>query len=113
MRHAEVIPAQAQVQGEARRPSKTILEIETVAVLRRMSARIAPALATVRWLALEKGREIVKGQFATKGILEHLHDGCPTKLVAEFHIVAAELPRIVVDKVPVCVHSISRNPIGC
>ncbi len=53
-----------------------------------------------------------KAQFAAESIVLNELDCGPAELVAEFHVVAARFPGIVIDEVPVGIDARARNRVG-
>src|SRR5208283_1295704 len=107
--HAEVIPAQAHGHSQARGPAKAVLDVETFAIFKFVAAGVAGGLASARRDTFYVRYEIGEAELAAEvGVLGD-GDAGSAELIAELHIVAADLPRIVVDEVPVGIHAIAGN----
>ena len=103
-RHAKVVPTYAKVQRQPGGPAEAVLQVQPVIVFILVPIGVAGCLAPTGRQAFEERREIREGQLAAEiGVLNDLNRGA-AKFVAELHIVTADLPRIVVDEVPVGIH---------
>src|SRR5205823_632582 len=94
--NAEIIPAHAEVQSQARSPTETVLQIKTVAVLEGVPQRIPCTLTAVAGHSLQESCQIIESQLTAKCVFDNLHDCRAPEFVSELHIVAAHFPRIVV-----------------
>ncbi len=105
-RYTKVVPAQAQVQRQARRPAEAVLDVESVAVLVFVPVGVAGGLAPAGRQAFDKSNQIVEAEFAAEvRVLNDLDRG-PAELVAELEIVTANLPGVIVDELPVGIHAL-------
>ena len=122
--HPKIIPAQTEVEGQARRPAEAVLQINAVAVFRSMPQGVAGDLTSAVRDALEQRfqrsqgasciqririRNRVKAQLAPEIVVDELRDGGAAELVAELDVVLARFPRVVVNEVPVGVHPVARH----
>ena len=111
--HAKVVPAQAVVHGQALGPSETVLYVQALVVLSFVAIGIAFRLAATRGQSCEERSEVGEAQPAAEiGILNEV-DRRAAELVSELPGVPPNLPRVVVNEMPVCVHPLPWNPRAC
>ena len=111
--HAKVVPAQAEVQGQARRPAEAVLNVEPVAVFEGMAQGVARATCLAAARAMPRAgsdvrivgkAKLLRGK-CCPGSAGWWCGGTRTRTSRR----AGRLPRVVVDEVPVGVHPDARH----
>src|ERR1700722_8457831 len=123
--YSEVVPAHAEVHGEAWGQAEAVLNIEAMVVFKGMAPGVALGLLAAAGNALQKSfqrrqsvrpaervGDAVETEPTTERIVLDQLDRRSAELVSKLHVVTAGLPRIVVNEVPIGIHSRLGNRIG-
>src|SRR5580704_4191943 len=121
---AEVVVAEAVVEGEARGGSEAVLNVKAKTIFKGVTSRVASVLEAVGDIAVQEvlqtrddlgatARQLLRRVFETKApaevLIEVLLDGGAVKVETEFHIVLVELPGEVIDDLVVAVDAMARD----
>src|SRR6185369_8951829 len=77
-----------------------------------MPKGVAAPLRTVRGITLQKVSETVECQITAKCIFKNLANAGAAEFISSFYIVTAGFPGVVIDHMPVRIHTIPRNAVS-
>src|SRR5205085_7524215 len=98
---AEVVIAQSEIQRQPLAPAQGVLQVSGVRVLKRLAPRIAFRRATAAQAARQKIFKRGKVQPPAIACIKERVNERAAELVAHLQVVARELPRQVIDEMPV------------
>ncbi len=107
--HAKVVIAEPEVQRDAPVHSEGVLNVPGVRILERVTARITPGGSAAAQQAAKKIFE--RGEVepsSIAGVKERV-DESTAEFIAELEFVPGQLPREVINEVPVSVDASSRD----